>query len=76
VLCAAEPSRYDTNATTADPTGEPSPPVTDHRTPVAVGTATGYDWWVSVVRYVTHPDVRIDPSVPVPDWGLSVATAA
>ncbi len=21
--------------------------------------------------YITHPQVRIDPSVPVPEWGLS-----
>ena len=25
----------------------------------------------SCVRYLTHPQVRIDPAVPVPDWGLS-----
>lgn len=25
----------------------------------------------AVVRYLTHPQVRIDPAVPVPDWGLS-----
>ena len=24
-----------------------------------------------VLRYVTHPQVQIDPSVPVPEWGLS-----
>src|ERR1700759_4832653 len=24
-----------------------------------------------VVRYLTHPQVNIDPSVPVPRWGLS-----
>jgi broad specificity phosphatase PhoE len=23
------------------------------------------------VLFVTHPEVRVDPSVPVPDWGLS-----
>ncbi|MDA9442558.1 phosphoglycerate mutase [Bradyrhizobium sp. CCBAU 51745] len=25
----------------------------------------------NVVRYLTHPQVTIDPSIPVPDWGLS-----
>lgn len=24
-----------------------------------------------VIRYLTHPQVAIDPAVPVPDWGLS-----
>lgn len=24
-----------------------------------------------VLRYLTHPQVQIDPSVPVPEWGLS-----
>jgi broad specificity phosphatase PhoE len=24
-----------------------------------------------IVRYLTHPQVRIDPAVPVPEWGLS-----
>ena len=24
-----------------------------------------------ILRYVTHPQVKIDPSVPVPDWKLS-----
>lgn len=24
-----------------------------------------------ILRYLTHPEVRIDPNVPVPDWGLS-----
>jgi len=24
------------------------------------------------VYFITHPDVRVDPSVPVPDWSLSV----
>ena len=24
-----------------------------------------------VLRYLSHPQVRIDPAVPVPDWGLS-----
>ncbi|MEM6652633.1 MAG: histidine phosphatase family protein [Pseudomonadota bacterium] len=27
----------------------------------------------STFRYLTHPQVLIDPSVPVPDWGLSQA---
>ncbi|MDL2404725.1 histidine phosphatase family protein [Rhizobium calliandrae] len=26
--------------------------------------------------YITHPQVHIDPSVPVPEWGLSVVGAA
>lgn len=26
---------------------------------------------MGLVRYLTHPQVRIDPAVPVPDWGLS-----
>ncbi len=26
---------------------------------------------MAVVRYLTHPQVRIDPLIPVPDWGLS-----
>ncbi|MDA9411009.1 histidine phosphatase family protein [Bradyrhizobium sp. CCBAU 45384] len=25
----------------------------------------------NVVRYLTHPQVTIDPSIPVPEWGLS-----
>ncbi|MGH1479185.1 MAG: histidine phosphatase family protein [Geminicoccales bacterium] len=25
----------------------------------------------NLVRYLTHPQVRIDPSVPVPSWGLN-----
>jgi broad specificity phosphatase PhoE len=25
------------------------------------------------IRYLTHPQVRIDPAVPVPSWGLSAA---
>lgn len=25
----------------------------------------------STIRYLSHPQVRIDPDVPVPDWGLS-----
>jgi broad specificity phosphatase PhoE len=25
----------------------------------------------SLVRYLTHPEVKIDPSIPVPSWGLS-----
>lgn len=24
-----------------------------------------------ILRYITHPQVKIDPSVPVPNWGLS-----
>jgi broad specificity phosphatase PhoE len=24
-----------------------------------------------VVYFITHPDVRVDPSIPVPDWSLS-----
>ena len=24
-----------------------------------------------IVRYLTHPQVQIDPTVPVPQWGLS-----
>ncbi|MGY4292614.1 hypothetical protein ACVWXN_000709 [Bradyrhizobium sp. i1.4.4] len=24
-----------------------------------------------IVRYLTHPQVQIDPAVPVPQWGLS-----
>jgi broad specificity phosphatase PhoE len=24
-----------------------------------------------LVRYLTHPEVRIDPAIPVPSWGLS-----
>ncbi|KFC75549.1 Fructose-2,6-bisphosphatase [Bosea sp. LC85] len=26
---------------------------------------------MGVVRYLSHPQVKIDPAVPVPDWGLS-----
>jgi len=26
---------------------------------------------LSVFRFITHPDVRIEPDVPVPDWSLS-----
>ncbi|HEV2158882.1 histidine phosphatase family protein [Bradyrhizobium sp.] len=26
---------------------------------------------MSIVRYLTHPQVQIDPDVPVPQWGLS-----
>ncbi len=26
---------------------------------------------MSLVRYLTHPQVQIDPAVPVPQWGLS-----
>jgi hypothetical protein len=26
---------------------------------------------MALVRYLTHPQVRIDPLIPVPDWGLS-----
>jgi broad specificity phosphatase PhoE len=26
---------------------------------------------IDVVRYLTHPQVQIDPDVPVPQWGLS-----
>ncbi|MFT7649139.1 MAG: broad specificity phosphatase PhoE [Candidatus Poriferisodalaceae bacterium] len=26
---------------------------------------------MSVLRYISHPAVNIDPDVPVPDWGLS-----
>jgi broad specificity phosphatase PhoE len=26
---------------------------------------------VTVVRYITHAEVVVDPAVPVPDWGLS-----
>jgi broad specificity phosphatase PhoE len=29
-----------------------------------------------LVRYLTHPQVQIDPVVPVPDWGLSAAGKA
>ena len=29
-----------------------------------------------VVRYLTHPQVTVDPSVPVPSWGLSAAGRA
>ncbi|WP_118132949.1 histidine phosphatase family protein [Oceanicella sp. SM1341] len=25
----------------------------------------------SIVRYLSHPQVRLDPEIPVPDWGLS-----
>ena len=28
---------------------------------------------MSVVVFITHPEVVIDPSVPVPQWPLSVA---
>ncbi|MCS3495855.1 hypothetical protein M2189_005186 [Bradyrhizobium japonicum] len=24
-----------------------------------------------IIRYLTHPQVQIDPTVPVPQWGLS-----
>ncbi|MDA9505430.1 phosphoglycerate mutase [Bradyrhizobium sp. CCBAU 11386] len=27
---------------------------------------------MSIVRYLTHPQVQIDPDVPVPQWGLSL----
>ncbi|MGY8632336.1 histidine phosphatase family protein [Bradyrhizobium sp. 14AA] len=27
---------------------------------------------MSIVRYLTHPQVQIDPNVPVPQWGLSL----
>jgi RimJ/RimL family protein N-acetyltransferase/broad specificity phosphatase PhoE len=30
-----------------------------------LGTVSG------LVRYVSHPEVRIDPALPVPEWGLS-----
>lgn len=30
----------------------------------------------SVLRYLSHPQVNIDPDVPVPDWGLSDTGAA
>ncbi len=26
---------------------------------------------MSIIRYLTHPQVQIDPDVPVPQWGLS-----
>ncbi len=26
---------------------------------------------MAIVRYLTHPQVRIDPSVPIPQWGLN-----
>ena len=26
---------------------------------------------ISLVRYLTHPQVNIDPAIPVPSWGLS-----
>jgi broad specificity phosphatase PhoE len=29
-----------------------------------------------VARYLTHPQVRVDPSVPVPSWGLSAVGRA
>jgi broad specificity phosphatase PhoE len=29
-----------------------------------------------LVRYLTHPQVKIDPAVPVPSWGLSAAGRA
>ena len=29
-----------------------------------------------LLRYLTHPQVRIDPAIPVPDWGLSEIGAA
>ncbi|MGY3075407.1 hypothetical protein ACVWZZ_001778 [Bradyrhizobium sp. LM6.10] len=25
-----------------------------------------------IVRYLTHPQVQIDPAVPVPQWSLSL----
>ena len=31
---------------------------------------------MSIVRYLTHPQVQIDPDVPVPQWGLSVVGRA
>jgi broad specificity phosphatase PhoE len=31
---------------------------------------------VAVLRYVTHPEVAVDPAVPVPRWGLSPAGVA
>jgi broad specificity phosphatase PhoE len=30
----------------------------------------------AIVRYLTHPQVAIDPSVPVPSWGLSAVGIA
>lgn len=30
----------------------------------------------ALVRYLTHPEVVIDPAVPVPDWGLNAAGQA
>ncbi|MDA9491864.1 histidine phosphatase family protein [Bradyrhizobium sp. CCBAU 11361] len=27
---------------------------------------------IDIVRYLTHPQVQIDPDVPVPQWGLSL----
>ena len=26
---------------------------------------------MAILRYITHPDVDVDPDVPVPEWGLS-----
>lgn len=26
---------------------------------------------MTLVRYLTHPEVMVDPSVPIPEWGLS-----
>ncbi|MEM6373769.1 MAG: histidine phosphatase family protein [Pseudomonadota bacterium] len=30
----------------------------------------------TVLRYLSHPQVRVDPGVPVPDWGLNKVGAA
>ncbi|MEN3381188.1 MAG: hypothetical protein V7608_1232, partial [Hyphomicrobiales bacterium] len=39
------------------------------------------DWLIiqimaGLARYLTHPQVKIDPAVPVPSWGLSAAGRA
>lgn len=31
---------------------------------------------MSIVRYLTHPQVQIDPDVPVPQWGLNLVGRA
>ena len=30
-----------------------------------------HDIMPQILRYITHPQVQIDPSIPVPKWGLS-----
>src|SRR5215510_2869098 len=54
----------------------PSPPSSAESSGGAMRAPHGHTRMTTLVRYLTHPQVQIDPHVPVPSWRLSGVGAA